>query len=57
MCPAGQCATTTDAGVPIYFDTGHFTAAGSMWVARRWKKTGAFDTTLTDSTNARQPPE
>lgn len=40
MCPSGRCATTTDRGIPLYFDTGHFTEAGSMWVAEKWKRDG-----------------
>jgi peptidoglycan/LPS O-acetylase OafA/YrhL len=42
MCPSGRCATTTDRGIPIYFDTGHFTEAGSMWVAQKWKREGVL---------------
>jgi peptidoglycan/LPS O-acetylase OafA/YrhL len=37
MCGPNHCVTTVAGNVPIQFDTGHLTAAGSVWVAERMK--------------------
>ena len=34
LCRAGRCETTDAAGIPLEFDQAHFTATGSMRVAR-----------------------
>ncbi len=41
MCSTA-CATIDDAGTPLQFDTGHFTDAGSVWLAARLRETNAI---------------
>jgi hypothetical protein len=58
MCPSGRCATTTGRGIPLYFDTGHFTEAGSIWLAEKLKKDGLFGPVLHDGlTGYRRLPQ
>lgn len=40
LCPAQDCKAVTDAGVPIQFDYGHLTDAGSSYVVSQWVENG-----------------
>ncbi len=42
LCPNSICETDVPPGIPLEFDTGHLTKAGSLHLAQRLKATGAF---------------
>jgi peptidoglycan/LPS O-acetylase OafA/YrhL len=42
LCPERQCRTVTADEVPLQFDYGHLTVAGSDWLARQWQATQAL---------------
>lgn len=56
MCGERRCATATAAGVPLQFDTSHFTAAGSAWIAGRLKASGAAFGSARPLRTARREP-
>lgn len=42
LCPGPSCRKYAAPGLPMQFDDGHLTAAGSVYVAQRWMRDRAF---------------
>jgi len=42
ICPQDRCQVTNQDGVPLAFDYGHLTPSGSLFVAQRFRKSGAL---------------